>query len=147
MKTPFQNYILQVLREQASPRPINNLSAFLKDKPPAEVDDYSDLLKPVDDLDVDEPVDDDDTEGSDDSGPGTDGNYPFSIPNGLEPGPDEDGDGYPDYFTFDTGDIDADGNPILIRYEVQWVQAEVNGETGLIVVLMSSTSPIETVNV
>ena len=57
MKTPFQNYILQVLREQASPRPINNLSAFLKDKPPAEVDDYSDLLKPVDDLDVDEPVD------------------------------------------------------------------------------------------
>jgi len=115
MKTPFQNYILNVLQEQAepTPRPIS-LSDFAKDKP--SVDDFSDLLnKPVDDLDVDDVEGDDVDDDGDDVSP--DNENPPEIPNGLTP-VDEDGDGQIDYY------VDAAGN----QYTIQWVRFTVNGE-------------------
>ena len=101
MKTPFQNYILQVLQEQASPKPINNLSDFVKDKPP--VDDFSDLLnKPVHDLDVP-----DETDGGGDAPDNTE--PPIDVPDGLDVVyQDSDGDGEPD--------LDENGNPIISHF-------------------------------
>lgn len=115
MKTPFQNYMLQVLREQTVESNPSDLDVLLQvgdsiqSKP--SVPEVTPEIKPDTNLEVPENE-----------------IPPVEIPQGLVPGPDENGDGFPDYFEYDTGEVDADGNPIITIYQVEWVLVEINGE-------------------
>tara|TARA_R110000851_G_scaffold101557_1_gene217705 strand:+ start:5258 stop:6259 length:1002 start_codon:yes stop_codon:yes gene_type:complete len=121
MKSPFQNYLRDVLREQTiEPQPITVRDLI------ANPNNSLDALKPnaIDLDDIDLPIDIDEPGDVENDAP------PLEIPNGLEPGPDEDGDGFPDYFTGPDGQ----------QYGVEWIMVEINGEMRRIVLITHNLS-------
>ena len=135
MKNTFENLLRNQLREQVvpkiSPRMMSLATVAAKTKTKDDDGGFGDLLdKPVVFPEFQKPID---TEGEDTAIP--------PSPNGLLPGPDEDGDGQPDYW-YD-GELYPDGIPeggipSTDQYYQSWIQITVNGETQ--VVLMITTN-------
>tara|TARA_X000001382_G_scaffold5075_1_gene4378 strand:+ start:654 stop:1664 length:1011 start_codon:yes stop_codon:yes gene_type:complete len=137
MQTTFQKLLQEQLKQQAKRigMPSGMLSVATAKSPTMrvqDVDDYSDLLnRPVqfDDI-LPKPID---TDIEDNTIPDT--------PMGLLPGPDEDGDGQPDYW-YD-GELYPDGIPeggipSTDRYYQSWIQVTIDGEAQAVLMITTS---------